>query len=86
VYGVLLGPGPDADGQNGQAQEPEDDVEAENDVLQAARDLGGIPPASSPLVLLLAMMRLRRHLGRVRVVLVSNWVESASGSTSSGHF
>ena len=47
VEGVLLGPRPHADRQYAEADQPEDDVEAEDDVLEAARDLAVVPPVAA---------------------------------------
>ena len=57
VEGVLLRPGPDPDGQNTEAEQPEDDVEAEDDILEAAGDLAGVADPASPLVAVSRRMR-----------------------------
>ena len=41
---IFLGPGPHSDSQDAKANEPKDDIETENDIFEAARDLTVIPP------------------------------------------
>ena len=57
VEGVLFRPGPDPDGQNTQTEQPEDDVEAEYDILEAAGDLASVADPASPLVAVSRRMR-----------------------------
>ena len=47
VEGVLLRPGPDANGQDAEPDEPEDHVEAKDDILEAAADLGLVTTSPS---------------------------------------
>jgi len=52
VEGVLLRPRPDPNGQYSQSQEPEDNVEAKDDIFEAAGDLTCVPDPPPPLLIL----------------------------------
>jgi len=58
VEGVLLRPRPDPDRQDSQSKEPKDDVEAKDDIFEAAGDLACVSDPSPPLLVLRVA---RRH-------------------------